>query len=223
MNAADCYDQLTKFFVDCDNINNYRLYHAQSLFKSGVYTDAQKVLQMIEAPEYEDRILQLQCAIQYELEEISQATSYINQMPPDSAEAIVAQGCMLYKEEKYEEAKNKFQEALNLSGYQCDIAYNIALCYYKLKQLAPSLKHIADIIEKGVREHPELGVGSNSEGVEVKSVGNTQTLRETALIEAFNLKAAIEFSMKNSPAAREALLDMPPRNEEELDPVTLHN
>jgi tetratricopeptide repeat protein 30 len=66
-------------------------------------------------------------------------------------------------------------------------------------------------------------VGSNSEGVEVKSVGNTQTLRETALIEAFNLKAAIEFQMKNIPAAREALLDMPPRNEDELDPVTLHN
>jgi tetratricopeptide repeat protein 30 len=38
-------------------------------------------------------------------------------MPTDSAEAIVAQGCMLYKEEKYEEAKNKFQEALNLTGY----------------------------------------------------------------------------------------------------------
>jgi tetratricopeptide repeat protein 30 len=89
--------------------------------------------------------------------------------------------------------------------------------------LAPSLKHIADIIEKGVREHPELGVGSNSDGVEVKSVGNTQTLKETALIEAFNLKAAIEFSMKNTSASREALLDMPPRNEEELDPVTLHN
>jgi hypothetical protein len=29
-------------------------------------------------------------------------------MPPDSAEAIVAHGCMLYKEEKYEEAKLKF-------------------------------------------------------------------------------------------------------------------
>jgi tetratricopeptide repeat protein 30 len=144
-------------------------------------------------------------------------------MPPDSAEMIIAQGCLLFKEEKYEEARQKFQDAMNMTGYQCDIAYNIALCYYKLKQLAPSLKHIADIIEKGVREHPELGVGSNSEGVEVKSVGNTQTLRETALIEAFNLKAAIEFQMKNIPAAREALLDMPPRNEDELDPVTLHN
>jgi tetratricopeptide repeat protein 30 len=114
-------------------------------------------------------------------------------MPPDSSEMIIAQGCLLFKEEKYEEARQKFQDAMNMTGYQCDIAYNIALCYYKLKQLAPSLKHIADIIEKGVREHPELGVGSNSEGVEVKSVGNTQTLRETALIEAFNLKAAIEF------------------------------
>ena len=89
--------------------------------------------------------------------------------------------------------------------------------------MAPSLKHIADIIEKGVREHPELGVGSNSEGVDVKTVGNTQTLKETALIEAFNLKAAIEYSMKNMSAAREALMDMPPRNEDELDPVTLHN
>ena len=110
-------------------------------------------------------------------------------MPTDAVEAVVAEGCMFFKEEKFEEAKKKFMEALQMAGYQCDIAYNIALCYYKLKQLAPSLKHIADIIEKGVREHPELGVGSNSDGVDIKTVGNTQTLRETALIEAFNLKA----------------------------------
>jgi len=64
---------------------------------------------------------------------MAHAKSLIAQMPPDSAEAVVAQGCILYKEEKYEEAKAKFQEALNSTGYQCDIAYNIALCYYKLK------------------------------------------------------------------------------------------
>ena len=94
-------------------------------------------------------------------------------MPPESVDAIVAEGCMLFKEEKFEEAKAKFSEANNSAGYQCDIAYNIALCCYKLKQLAPSLKFIADIIERGVREHPELGVGSNADGIEVKSVGNT--------------------------------------------------
>lgn len=36
-----------------------------------------------------------------------------------------------------------------------------------------------------------------TEGIEVRSVGNTLTLHETALTEAFNLKAAIEYQMKN--------------------------
>ena len=57
----------------------------------------------------------------------------------------------------------------------------------------------------------------------MRSVGNTQTLKETALIEAFNLKAAIEYIMKNNEQAQEALTDMPPRSENELDPVSLHN
>mmetsp|Transcript_34017 Transcript_34017/g.30796 ORF Transcript_34017/g.30796 Transcript_34017/m.30796 type:complete len:130 (+) Transcript_34017:436-825(+) len=114
-------------------------------------------------------------------------------------------------------------DAGKILGQSPDIAYNIALCHYKLKQLAPSLKYIADIIEKGVKEHPELGIGSNEQGFEAKSVGNSQALRESALIEAFNLKAAIEYSLKNTKAAKSALMDMPPRSEEELDPVTLMN
>jgi hypothetical protein len=59
--------------------------------------------------------------------------------------------------------------------------------------------------------------------VQVRSVGNTLTLHKTALIEAFNLKAGIEYLLKNYEAAREALTDMPPRSEDELDAVTLHN
>lgn len=35
-----------------------------------------------------------------------------------------------------------------------------------------------------------------TEGIEVKSVGNTLVLNESALIEAFNLKAAIEYQLK---------------------------
>ena len=55
--------------------------------------------------------------IQYELEEMAHAKSLITQMPEDSTEALVAEGCILYKEDKYEEAKSKFAEALNASGY----------------------------------------------------------------------------------------------------------
>ena len=84
-----------------------------------------------------------------------------------------------------------------------------------------SLKHIADIIEKGIKEHPgnkwtiqslnlsdwlahqykfilELSVGMQTDGIEVASVGNTITLHESCLVEAFNLKAAIQFNFKNS-------------------------
>lgn len=56
----------------------------------------------------------------------------------------------------------------------------------------------ADIIEKGIRDHPELSIGMQTEGIEVRSVGNTLTLHETSLTEAFNLKAAIEYQLKNS-------------------------
>ena len=36
-----------------------------------------------------------------------------------------------------------------------------------------------------------------TEGIEVRSVGNSQVLHETYLVEAFNLKAAIEYRLKN--------------------------
>lgn len=55
-----------------------------------------------------------------------------------------------------------------------------------------------DIIDRGIREHPELGIGMTTEGIEVRSVGNTLTLHESALVEAFNLKAAIQFEKNDS-------------------------
>ncbi|MCJ8739670.1 hypothetical protein PDJAM_G00049830 [Pangasius djambal] len=147
----------------------------------------------------------------------------VEQLPVDDPDTEVDQGCLLYKLGEYEKACAKFTGAMQVLGYQPDLAYNIALCHYSLKQYAAALKYIREIIERGIREHPELGVGMTTEGIEVKSVGNTLVLHETALIEAFNLKAAIEYQLKKYDDAQEALTDMPPRSEEELDPVTLHN
>jgi tetratricopeptide repeat protein 30 len=52
-------------------------------------------------------------------------------------------------------------------GFDAHLSYNIALCYYRLRDFAPALKHIADIIERGIRDHPELSVGMQTEGIEV--------------------------------------------------------
>lgn len=112
---------------------------------------------------------------------------------------------------KCSEARAQYLDAMNTTGYQADLAYNVALCHYKERSYAAALKSIGEVIERGVREHPELSVGSNTDGIDVRSVGNSAVLAETCLVEAFNLKAAIEYCTKNMDAAREALSDMPPR------------
>ncbi|CAG5118640.1 unnamed protein product, partial [Candidula unifasciata] len=168
-------------------------------------------------------VLKLQAAIKYDEEDLSWVKCLVDQCPSDDPDTEINLGCLLFKEKRYEEACVKFIGAMRMVGYKADLSYNIALCHYMLKQYAPALYHITDITERGIQEHPELNVGVTTEGIVVRSVGNSQTLHETALVEAFNLKAAVEYQLKNYNAAVEALTDLPPRSEVELDAVTLHN
>jgi tetratricopeptide repeat protein 30 len=218
--AAQTYDQLVNV---TPGVNEYKVCHAQALYKSGQYDEAMRAAMMVEDPAFRDRMLHLQAAIKYEQDDLPGTKSYVDQCLADDPETVVICAAVLYKEGEFEQAMKKFNEAQNGLGYQSDLAYNIALCCYKLKQYAQAMTHINNIIDKGIMSHPELSVGSSAPGYEVRSVGNSQTLKETALIEAFNLKAAIEFQLTNFDGAREALHDMPPRSEAELDPVTLMN
>ncbi|KAJ8674102.1 hypothetical protein QAD02_005364 [Eretmocerus hayati] len=219
--AANCYEKLVQM---CPDEAIYKLYHAQSLHQACLYQDAWSVCATISnIPGLEIKTRKLQAAIKYGEEDTVSAKNYIDQCPADDIDSEINFGCLMYQEGEYEQALKKFSNALQIAGFRPHLSYNVALSYYKLKEYAASLKHIADIIEQGIREHPELSVGMTTEGIEVRSVGNTLTLHETALTEAFNLKAAIEYQLQNFEAAKEALTDMPPRSEEELDAVTLHN
>lgn len=218
-NAAECYEQLTQLHPE---VEDYKLYYAQSLYGACAFPEAMKATFLLDSTSH-TKMIKLQAAIKYGEEDFAGAKTLVEQLPQDDPDYDVDLGCLLYKEGEYEEACKKFTSSMNVLGYQPDLAYNIALCYYSLKQYASALKYIAEIIERGIREHPELSIGMTTEGIDVRSVGNTLILHETALIEAFNLKAAIEYQLKNYAAAQEALTDMPPRSEEELDPVTLHN
>lgn len=219
-NAAECYEQLTQLHPE---VEDYKLYHAQSLYGACAFPEAMKATFLLDSTTSHTKMIKLQAAIKYGEEDFSGAKTLVEQLPQDDPDYDVDLGCLLYKEGEYEEACKKFMSSMNVLGYQPDLAYNIALCYYSLKQYVSALKYIAEIIERGIREHPELSIGMTTEGIDVRSVGNTLVLHETALIEAFNLKAAIEYQLKNYAASQEALTDMPPRSEEELDPVTLHN
>jgi len=227
--ALQCYERLTKM---CPEVEEYKLYYAQALFKAGHYDPALKACQNVgDSSGLATRVLMLQAAIKYEQDDLMNTKALIDQCAPEDADTLVNQACVMYKEAStqgaeaglYEKARLHFAEAMSKTSFMAELAYAIGLCHYQQKQYGPALKLIAEIIERGVREHPELSVGSQTEGVDVRSVGNSLVLKETALIEAFNLKAAIEYQMKNYDAAQEALSDMPPRAEEELDPVSLHN
>lgn len=156
-----------------------------------------RVTAQIENPSYQAKILKLQAAIKYEEDDLKTTMVFVEKCPTDDADNEINRACVLFKEGKYEEALEKFQKAHQILGFRPDISYNMAVCYYQLKHYDTSLKHIADIIEKGIKEHPELSVGMQTDGIEVASVGNTMVLHESCLVEAFNLKAAIQFNMKN--------------------------
>ncbi|XP_077387459.1 intraflagellar transport protein 70A [Festucalex cinctus] len=218
--AAECYEQLTQLHPE---VEEYRMYYAQSLYKAGAYAEATKASFALDTPSSHTKMVKLQASIKYFEENYSAVKSLVEQLPPEDTDYVYNTGCLLYQDAKYEDACKKFTSAMQVLGYVPALSYNIALCYYKSSNYALALKFIGEIIERGIREHPELSVGLTTEGIDVRSVGNTLVLHQTALVEAFNLKAAIEYQLKNLKGAQEALTDMPPRTEEELDTVTLHN
>ncbi|XP_069689737.1 intraflagellar transport protein 70A isoform X2 [Periplaneta americana] len=165
VNAADCYEKLTLLLPD---EAEYHLYYAQSLYQACLYEEAMKVTSQIDDPAFQGKITKLKAAIKYGEEDLAGAKSLVDSSPEDDPDTEINHGCLLYKEGRFEDALLKFTTALQVLGYNPHLSYNVALCYYRLKEYAPALKHIFE-------------------------------------------------------SAREALTDMPPRSEEELDAVTLHN
>lgn len=148
MSASEKYEQLCRLFTEVDE---YKFYYAQSLYKAALYEQATRACVSIENEAYRQKKLHLQAAIEYEQDDLPSCKASLEQCLPDDPDTIVGLGAVLYKESAYEAAKNKFEAAMHQLSYQPELAYNIALCYYRMKQFGPAMKHVADIIEKGVR------------------------------------------------------------------------
>ena len=58
----------------------------------------------------------------------------------EDAESDVNLGCLLYKEGRPLEACHKFQSSQQILGVNPHLSYNIALCYYAMKQYAQALR-----------------------------------------------------------------------------------
>ncbi|KAH7282442.1 hypothetical protein KP509_35G030700 [Ceratopteris richardii] len=216
--AASAYEKLVELHP---MEQKYRIYLAQSFYKASMLDAAGKACSMVD--EQYGGVGNLKACIQYAQDNISGSKQIWEETSEENIDAAINLGCCLYKEEAYELAFEKLMDGSTLLEFQADLAYNKALCLYSMKQHNQALKILSELIENGIHEYPELSVGRQMEGMEICSVGNSQALNSSKLVEAFNLKAAIEYATGNFEAAKLALKDMPPRNEEELDSVTLHN
>ena len=159
--------------------------------------------------------------INYELEDLQQTKTAVANQTGDKLCQVVIEGGLEYKQGNFDGALSRFETARSMRAEDNELIYNVALAQYRNKDYDKCMQNITQIVDNCARKHPELCLARDKGSSE--SVGNSLELRESALIETFNLKAAIEYDLRNLSNAEEALKDMPPRREEELDPVTLMN
>jgi tetratricopeptide repeat protein 30 len=184
-------------------------------------------------------VAQLQAAIKYESGDLRGCRALLDQgLAAGDPTAQLNAGCVLYKEAQYAAAAAAFASAAQADSSSPELAYAVAACQYRLRDHASALATLSQIVEAGVQLHPELGIGTQTEGMEVRqgclkpqpawclstcqlasaraaaappelttcqpptllqarSVGNSAKLKQTALVEAFNLRAAVELMLGN--------------------------
>lgn len=101
---------------------------------------------------------------------------------------------------------------------QAALTYNVALCHYCTKAYGPALRAIAMVVDHAATDHPQLGLlaggrrrpasggrvadDAGGEPPPAHSVALDPALSTSAVVEALNLKAAIQYELRDEAAAR---------------------
>ncbi|ETO22636.1 hypothetical protein RFI_14555 [Reticulomyxa filosa] len=98
-NASAQYEQLIKYHP---NVEEYRVYYAQSLWKAGMHDEAIRASTHVQSPQYQQQMTFMKAAIKYEQEDIQGLQMILKQCPSEDVETIVANSCLCYKVVKQE-------------------------------------------------------------------------------------------------------------------------
>ena len=78
-------------------------------------------------------------------------------------------------------------------------------------------------MKRAYEKHPELRVSEENKAFDENKQRASSVLRETAIVEAMNLRAAIHFAREEFAAAKKTIRRVPVIAEGGTDPVTFHN
>ena len=203
--------------------DTYKLHHANCLYKTEQYYEAMRVSFGIQDPNLKSQAALLQAAIRYAEEDVQSAKSILAQNDQEDMDVMLDQACVLYREDRFEEALDKYMEVKRVHGFIPEVAYCIALCYYRMSKFPETVQMIAEIKAQAAREHPELLRSLAGDSVDFDAQGLIQKAKDAFIVEAVNLMSALDYDQRHFKEARDVIRELPNRNEEELDPVTLHN
>jgi tetratricopeptide repeat protein 30 len=201
------------------NEEEYTLSLIHSLINSGAIRDATCVISKQNIDTVSQNLLVASILVNLENNDLDTCRSLLNNVVSSDPSTLVAEALVCYKEGEIDEALKRFLEVFDVIEFEPCLAYNIALCCYMLKNFVSALDYIDRIIKTGLEKCPELKSTDDT----FLHTENHILLQESYLIEAYNLKAAIEFSSKNVIDCKHTLASMPSREEKFLDPVSLHN
>ncbi|GAU90352.1 hypothetical protein RvY_02779 [Ramazzottius varieornatus] len=242
--AADCYERLT--MIDPDNFTYWQSY-AQCLSKAGFPGEALKIVNYVAEKGNPETIALLKASIRFQEGETRECKALLEKCAQTNPAIVRNQASVLFQQKEYTEAAAKFSQTAAMTGFDPGCVYGQAATAYEMKDFRQCAKYLNDIISRALSTHPQFSPPFDS-GTENKQVfQNSPVLQQSYLIEAYNLKAAMEHHMGNGKsrmkqtklrvhlfpsffetsssanAAQTSLNSIPPRNEEDIDMVTLHN
>ncbi|CDW79337.1 tpr domain containing protein [Stylonychia lemnae] len=221
-NASLCYSELIKI---CPEITEYSYYLAQCLLKSGMYEEALEVCEkQLDNTHLQQKGKQLKAAIYYEKNEFDMAKKHLKSLNTSDFASLVNEGCIYFKQDQIEKALGKFNDAIKICGFNAELFYNVALSYYELHEYKESVTFLDVILQKAYEKFPQLkNVTEENPVFEKDKTISTQILRESAIVEALNLKAAILYFQEDYEGAKQVIKKVPVIQEGGTDPVTFHN
>lgn len=175
----------------------------------------------------------LRAYCKHDLDDVGALTNLVEKLTSKAtadARVFCLEGNLLQKSEKYQEAIAKYDAANELAP-DPRIYFAKAVAHYRENNYPQCLKTLGDLVDLSAKRYPDLVQAAqtfNTQSDQIdpnmpSPVQNAAALLASSLIEAFNLKAAIEWNLGDEYAANRALNSMPYRREEDLDAVTLHN
>lgn len=142
------------------------------------------------------KVQELKAAICYDKNDFQSAMQSLHAVSTPDFQTLVNEGCVFFKLEQHEKAISKFKDAIKLKGYNSELYYNIALAYYEMGIYSEAYYYLETIIRRGYELYPKLkSVTPENPVFEKNDKALAQNiLRETAIVEALNLKASILYN-----------------------------